>query len=1340
MGLTAVFGKLSPQLYRIRIGSATILILAVPLLVYYLFYVRNQNAYFTERSFRSLSLMSQQIALKVESAGTVLKNSSERFINPQTETPDSPKFDSAKSDEENLKALGVIVRNLKDASPQIIPFSVQSKPAEGQAAGLITVGGVIEDEGTLWLYLNYQSNPTKDKKVILVKAKTNFNNLLQPLLARRENIGDAVGDEFQDLLIAEANGRVFFQLDPSEVRLASLDKVVTHSDQKKIDIKEVVQTSNVVDVDLAGSTFKLFFDPLELSLRPTAVPDGPNTFWVVCGLIRADRFRAGVWSVSYTWLILCAFITALVVLNWPFIKLVLIGPKDRVRPADIYFLTFSTVVVLAVLTSFGLYWYSYQKIDDQLDEQLGLLERRIKQNLNDELSKALAQLTILSSNQNLLKRLDDLAEGNPPETQNSPLGFYQQPDPDKNNILPELLRAQPHPYPYFDTAVWLDKAGIQKAKWTIKGSTTQYLDVSTRSYFRNLRLGNFQELNSVRFALEPIVSKTTGVNEVELSVLANDPNWITAFDTRLISLMQPVLPAGFGYLIIDKAGKVLFHSDEAHHLGENFFRECDDDPDLRSAVVARNGLPLNVRYLGQDHEVLVSSIEGFNEWSLVVFRNKQTLRSAFLELLSLVSLLFFVYSLILITAFSLFYLLNINNERRSWLWPSRKKTAVYYQSLAFLLLLIGLCIPPIIFLNGQTLVVIVAVISFLAILVFFVHLWRSLCGLLAAFFRTLLNKSNWFWRYDVAYVLNLSALLLLVAILPTVALFKFAFVSEMELFIKHGQFTLASALAKRNELIRNRYSEVVTSPNDLSSQSGARSGASTESQLGSQFVKERIGSVDWDIYDNFFFDTKRTGDVQVARQCPGGPAQERLLALTRFLPLYNQTSIERRGLLLNSATSGICRWEAGTSGELILHLDGPAARDVPWVHLSTPVPHLGIPGIQWMSLFLVAFIPFYIWLHFIVRKVYLLDVHRPTSYPLKSLMKEEFDRNLFIVLEAPFTERHTIVKENMRLLDVPLIAKTPDWASKIDYRELDAFDAIAIDHFDYKLTDVPTNQQKLQLLEMLLTKEKPIIVFSDVEPSQYQFSNGASETHGDFHDYGGRWAGIMSEFFKEYAEDIGDSKGFSELLKLEKHRILADLRGRSKEEIEELFGILYAECAHKLALQNIGRHILLQKSFITLSPGHLLNRILSQARTYYNDLWNSCSVDEKLTLYHLAQDRLLSHRDPDIEPLLRRGLIVRGDDVHLINDSFRQFVKSTEQIVSVCEYEEKVKRDSPWNTLKVPLLVILVGITIFLFVTQRDLYTSSLAVLTAVTTIIPAIFKVLSIFQSEPTTKSPNSS
>ena len=48
---------------------------------------------------------------------------------------------------------------------------------------------------------------------------------------------------------------------------------------------------------------------------------------------------------------------------------------------------------------------------------------------------------------------------------------------------------------------------------------------------------------------------------------------------RLLSLMDPVLPAGYGYAIIANDGKVLFHSDEANHLGENLFQECDEDPE-----------------------------------------------------------------------------------------------------------------------------------------------------------------------------------------------------------------------------------------------------------------------------------------------------------------------------------------------------------------------------------------------------------------------------------------------------------------------------------------------------------------------------------------------------------------------------------------------------------------------------------------------------------------------------------------------------------------------------------------------------------------------------------------
>src|SRR6185295_20372302 len=44
--------------------------------------------------------------------------------------------------------------------------------------------------------------------------------------------------------------------------------------------------------------------------------------------------------------------------------------------------------------------------------------------------------------------------------------------------------------------------------------------------------------------------------------------------------------------------------------------------------------------------------------------------------------------------------------------------------------------------------------------------------------------ASWLGRYDVAYVLDLAFLLLLMAILPAAAFFKYAYQSEMKAFIK----------------------------------------------------------------------------------------------------------------------------------------------------------------------------------------------------------------------------------------------------------------------------------------------------------------------------------------------------------------------------------------------------------------------------------------------------------------------------------------------------------------------------------------------------------------------------
>jgi ABC-type multidrug transport system fused ATPase/permease subunit len=1286
-------------------------LLILPFAIYYFLYVRSQTAYFTDRSFRKLSLISSQITMKVESAGSVLKNTSDKFIRPKfRDTEDSVPFDPALK-QQNLERLKQSFKKLREQGPSIMPINIDTEPwTEKVSAGTVTLTAVKYEGDSSWLYLDYVAEGLVEKTVIRVQAKVDVNKLIQPFLSAR--VGSDP-DQFQNILIAEADtARVIFQHDATQIRLASLDKLPSAEDKnKKIDLKEIAQTSNVVDVSLAGSNYKLFSHPIKLSL-PSSNASAPDVTWIAGGLVKSKYLMSEAWSISipYTLLIICGFLAALLVFSWPFLKLVLAGPKDRFRPTDVYFLVFATIVVLAVLTCFGLYGYVYSSIESQMDEQVETLAGDIKENFNEELGQALAQLDVLSQDEGVLKELKLTSDR---RTQ----GDAIQAILNRIDILPSLLESNA-PYRYFESVAWIGSSGMQVAKWTTKPYTTQYITVSGRAYFDNIRQGNVYELGQHKFALEPIVSRTTGRNVVEISKAVTGTPWIIALDTRLLSLMDPVLPAGFGYTIITNEGKVLFHSDEAHHLGENLFQECDEDTSLRSAVIGRGDRAMNVRYLGEDHRFFITTLQGFPDWSLIVFRNKQPLRSAFFELLTTVSVLFLIYGLILMTAFTIFYLFNVVNERRAWLWPSERKADVYQQSIFILLVLSLISLGVTIFFHGQRVIWLIVAISFFAAFVYFVNLRWGFKSPVLKYVSRLLNR---FKAANHLYALNVSLLLLLISILPAGAFFKYAYESEIRLFIKHAQYSVTTALAKRDARIRSRYSSIKFA-----------NGKAPESQNREAFIKQRLGEP-LDVYDNFFFRTQhQSPGNEIA--CVPDTQTDLLSSLSAIVPMSNRDSIERRGLLDNAAVRGVCRWESAAMDSSILHLEGSAGQDAsPRLHLNTSVPLLGVPGFPIVGVVLL-FVPLFLFIDFIVRKVFLLDTHKPSTHSLTKLLSCKIERNVFVVVNAPFVKKVVGKESNLCLRNVPSLATSADWVDAFDYNSVGAETVIALDEFDYGMDDPKINQQKLKLVESLLAKQRTLVIFSSAESSQYRFANGENGHANGERDETGRWAGvIISNFFTEYAEDTDDGLLFRGKVVEEKARILAgDLQGKSADEIDELFETLYAECAPREPLQRVGLQILSQKGFVTLSREHLIGRIANQARTYYTHIWNSCSTGEKLTLCHLAQDRLLSHRDPDIEALLRRELIVRDHDLHLFNHSFRQFVKSAEKVSFVAEQDKQAQQGSLWQTLKVPILVAMLAIAAFLFVTQQDLFSSSLALVTGITTLVPAMLRVFSLFHTDP--------
>jgi len=1321
MSIASTLKRLSPPLYRLRIFVIILAVLALPFAIYYFLYVRSQTGYFTDRSFRKLSLISSQITLKVESAGSVLKNTSDKFIRPRFVDTDSVSFNpDPERKQENFERLKQSFKKLREQGPLITPINIDTEPwSDKVSPGTVTLTAVKYEGDSSWLYLDYVADGLVEKTVIRVKAKVDLNKLIQPFLSARVG-SDA--DQFQNILIAEADtARVIFQHDVTQIRLASLDKLTSADDKnKKIDLKEIAQTSNVIDVALAGSNYKLFSHPIKLSL-PSSNANAPDVTWIASGLMKSNYLMSEAWSISipYTLLIIGGFLAALLVFSWPFLKLVLAGPKDRFKPSDVYLLVFATIVVLAVLTCFGLYGYVYSTIETQMDEQVETLAGNIKKNFNDELKQALAQLDILSQDEKVLGLLDSNSGA---ESQTGPLPAYGSVrDSDYRNridILPSLLESNP-PYRYFETVIWIGPSGMQVAKWTTKPYTTQYIGVSGRGYFDNIRQGNVYELEQHKFALEPIVSRTTGLNVVEISKAVTGTPWTIALDSRLLSLMDPVLPAGFGYTIITNDGKVLFHSDEAHHLGENLFQECDEDTSLRSAVIGRADRAMNVRYLGEDHRFFITTLQGFPDWSLIVFRNKQPLRSAFFELLTTVSVLFLMYGLILMTAFTIFYIFNVVNDRRAWLWPSETKADIYRQSIFILLVLSVLCLSLTIVLHGQRVVWLTVAISFFAAFVYFVNLrW----GFKSPVLKVVSGLLNRFKDANHLYVMNVSLLLLLISILPAGAFFKYAYESEIRLFIKHAQYSVTTALDKRDARIRSRYSGIKFAD-----------GKAPESQNREAFIKQRLAEP-WDVYDNFFFQTQhQSAATEIA--CVKDTQTDLLSSLSGIVPLSNRDSIERRGLLDNPSVPGVGRWESAAMDSSILHLEGSAGHDAaPRLHLNTSVPILGVPGFPVIGA-LLLFAPLFMFVNFIVRKVFLLDTHKPSSHSLTKLLSSRIERNVFVVVNAPFVKKVLGTESNLCLRNVPSLATAADWADAFDYSSVGQDTVIALDEFDYGMDDPKINQQKLKLVESLLAKQRTMVIFSSAESSQYRFTNGENGHANGERDETGRWAGvIISNFFTEYAEDTDDGFLFRGKLVEEKARILAgDLQGKSPEDIDELFKTLYDECAPREPLQRVGLQILSQKGFVTLTREHLIGRIANQARAYYTHIWNSCSTGEKLTLCHLGQDRLLSHRDPDIEALLRRELIVRDHDVHLFNDSFRQFVKSAEKVSFVAEQDKQAQQGSLWQTLKVPILVVMLAIAAFLFVTQQDVFSSSLALVTGITTLVPAMLKVMSMFHTDPT-------
>jgi hypothetical protein len=832
--------------------------------------------------------------------------------------------------------------------------------------------------------------------------------------------------------------------------------------------------------------------------------------------------------------------------------------------------------------------------------------------------------------------------------------------------------------------------------------------------------------------------------------------WVSSMDVRAISLVQTVLPdvLGYGYCVIDDEGNVLFHSDDSRNLVENLFRESDNDTALRAAVLARDTKLMNVKYRGRSYRIYTRPLSN-TPWTLITFRDERLARSAALEFVAYAVCCFCIYAfLLLLIPFTVYYFLN-REDRSALLWPHKKHRVNYYLSVAFNLLL-GL-----IFLLGLACGrrwLVIALILILPATGLYFHLYnvrrnKDLGKLRLAAGRFLVRHFH--IDYRISYVLTLVSLLMLVSVLPMIAFFIFAYDREMKRVVELGQINLARGIENRARLVQSQLDALV--PEGLQAEQRDALLLNRLNLNGNDDGSRR----NYDVYAQFFFNTeietgeKKPGTILQTTGCAGAFLQWRNNANRReecvgsffdWAAVPFQTSVGLPELSVsrpigNNDTVGLVRRESNRDRQ-ILHtegvVDGNKSHTTFLVSSQSPTLtngwsmlwRLGVVGILLSAACLL-----FAGLSFIGRRLFLLGSNEPTKHYGDELNEDALSQNLFLVASR-FTRKDKVPDwRGFDVIDLRSIKSPWDWENFYDDKYSNGNDkkGIAIDHFEYRLDDPDTNARKVKLIEHFLAHNRTVIVASwvDVDMANYVLEKPSEkESEKDGNEDGrndARMPATFNSLRRFCLEDRGNPKAFNSRLRTFREKLSFASREKRIRRIDRLFKAVKRECQSRAYLQQLGERLLERKGFIRMDPNQVSRWVQDRCYAYYQALWNTCSSEEKLTLVHLATHQLVSSYNPSLPGLLRRGLVFKEPFLRPMNHSFTRFVAGQATPENVQDWKGD-SQNSLWEILRFPLLIALVVVAGFLFVSQRDLYNSTLAFVSAFAAFMPVIFKFLGMF------------
>lgn len=1189
---------------RFSVPFIVLVLLLIPFFVYSRYYVTANQAYLNERGFRLLSAIGSQLETIVNSYANVFRATAGNL-----------------SDEEYQSWLKSVVSDTKRVyrkckpPDRIHPIALLLLESPGSLSMLFDYSGATGNtcEGKTDPLLKTETPLAGWAPVPPPQCEKNAAWQVCgaiPLGEPLRSVVDAINLGFFDnVLVADGNGKVLFQSSNDGFVATNINHLLLHSIQggkptlSDSEIKSAGEaekkdngspatdarvfraeaaTSLLVETNLGGGAYKLFLQPIEITAATPRRDRGVTV--VLAGAVRAARLDAESTKMPYPVVIWGALLvlTATSFL-WPFLKINYMSPTERLRRRQTWYLVLTTILASVLITMSILNWSYVQEQELQNRRKLMALAAAIQEKARSELASSVEELRRLAFHKKFIEKAQELARD---KTSWSPV-----------INLPSRCELSPPPgstatYHHFDQVFWTDAEGSQRIKLLLRPPATPQTIVSDYEFFSRAMNDEFSsppDWPSLQYSFQPLHSPNTGEFQVIIGARFDAPNfeaqqfpWIDAKEfkaraetateaaktlkfqalvLRPLSLVDPVLPPGFGFAIVNREGRVLFHSESTRNLQESFLDECRKDRFLSAALFSGNADFHTIDYLGEKHQAYVTTIAGMESQplSLIVFRDSRVDRTANLAIVLFCSILLGFYALPFLT------LAIIDAGRRrtkppSFVWPREEHSVTYFKVFTSTCMLLTAFFASFTYLPDDWLLasaIAVAIISTVfavrqfepetrtyhltiaslilmaitAVLVFFhgadvegyIGLSIGGAGLWMAQSGVLNQTAKYFKR---GYALVVVAGLVAVAVVPSFAFFRVSFNAVQEMVMRRDQLKLREQLQQRRARIEHEY----------------RDYRPTADSQDPAFVEDRIGHP-WAHYETLAYGRDRSSrffelSKSTAADLPlrGSFLQWLLADAASCCMPANPIGAEM------SATALASNADSSGKGLHVSEWNRPNAevadlRVAKGFYVRSWYPKWpGLPPAGFLC-FAVLGAGLWLWTFNLMNRVFLPDAVKPPRLPGVNWQSAADITHNYMVIGHPLSGKSTRLaklgipvldlrvllpkwKDGKKELPATVVAKqsnpggTPltrlrafiaDVLTHLERRETS--DKVVLDHFDYQMDDCQSNVARLELLEDLVYKHKKIVVMATTVEPQYYLADRIASIEREAKDGGSSPAG-----------------------------------------------------------------------------------------------------------------------------------------------------------------------------------------------------------------------------------------